>query len=113
VLVADEKVINDQVGDTPVAILCVDDYMQVFDRRIVGATLTFAKVQQGSGFVDNASGSAWSPTGSCTTGEHQGTQLAPIPHYNKIFWFVWSDYFPNCQIYGESGAAEGVTASAA
>jgi hypothetical protein len=112
-LVADEKVINDQVGDTPVAIFCVDDYMQAFDRRIVGATLTFAKVQQGSGFVDNESGSAWSPTGSCTTGEHHGTQLAPIPHYNKIFWFVWADYFPNCQIYGESGAAEGVTASAA
>ncbi len=113
VLVADKKVINDQVGDTPVAIFCVDDYMQVFDRRIVGATLTFAKVQQVSGFVDNESGSEWSPTGSCTTGEHHGTQLAPIPHYNKIFWFVWSDYFPNCQIYGESAAAEGVTASAA
>jgi len=113
VLVADKKVINDQVGDTPVAIFCVDDYMQVFDRRIVGATLTFAKAQQGSGFVDNESGSAWSATGSCTTGEHHGTQLVPIPHYNKIFWFVWADYFPNCQIYGESGAAEGVTASAA
>jgi hypothetical protein len=113
VLVADKKVINDQVGNTPVAIFCVDDYMQVFDRRIVGATLNFAKAEQGPGFVDNESGSEWSPTGRCTTGEHHGIQLAPIPHYNKIFWFVWSDYFPNSQIYGETDSAADVTESAA
>jgi hypothetical protein len=113
VLVADKKVINDQVGNTPVAIFCVDDYMQVFDRRIVGATLTFAKAEQGPGFVDNESGSEWSPIGRCTTGEHHGIQLAPIPHYNKIFWFVWSDYFPNSQIYGETDSVADVTESAA
>jgi hypothetical protein len=112
-LVADQKVINDQLGNTPLVIFCVDDYMQVFDRRIVGATLTFEKAGEGPGFIDKESGSEWSPTGRCLTGKHHGTQLAAIPHYNKIFWFVWSDYFPNCQIYGESGATEDVTASAA
>ena len=100
-VVEDRKIINDRLGDTPLAVFCVDDYMQVFDRRIVGATLTFDMPQQGPGFVDRETGSAWSPTGKCTSGEQRGTQLAPIPHYNKIFWFVWSDYYPDSVIYGE------------
>jgi hypothetical protein len=112
-LVADRKLINDQLGDTPLAIFCVDDYMQVFDRRIVGATLTFEKAEQGADFVDRESGSVWSPTGRCTAGEHHGTQLAAIPHYNKIFWFVWADYFPNSSRYGEAEGFEEVAVSAA
>lgn len=113
VVVADRKVINDQLGETPLVIFCVDDYMQVFDRRIVGATLTFDRSEQGPDFVDRESGSKWSPTGKCATGELHGTQLAAIPHYNKIFWFVWSDYFPHCGIYGEAENAAEVAASAA
>jgi hypothetical protein len=112
-VVTEQEVINDRLGDTPLAIFCDDDYMQVFDRRIVGATLNFEKTGDGSGFTDTESGSAWSPTGKCTSGAHQGTQLAAIPHYNKIFWFVWSDYFPNCDIYGETGNGAAVEASAA
>ena len=112
-VVADRKLINDQLGDTPLAIFCVDDYMQVFDRRIVGATLTFDRAEQGADFVDRESASVWSPTGRCTAGEHHGTQLAAIPHYNKIFWFVWADYFPNSSIYGEAESTGDVTASAA
>ena len=113
VVVTEQQVINDRLGDTPLAIFCVDDYMQVFDRRIVGATLTFEKAVAGSGFTDKESGSTWSPTGSCTAGQHQGTQLAAIPHYNKIFWFVWSDYYPNCDIYGDAESAADVEVSAA
>ena len=112
-VVAEQKVINDRLGNTPLVIFCIDDYMQVFDRRIVGATLTFEKEDQGSGFTDMESGSEWTPTGNCTSGKHQGTQLAAIPHYNKIFWFVWSDYFPNCDIYGDTGNGADVEASAA
>ena len=104
---------NDRLGETPLAIFCVDDYMQVFDRRVVGATLTFDKAAEGEGFTDRETGSVWSPTGICTSGQHQGTQLAAIPHYNKIFWFVWSDYFPNCDIYGESEIMTSAEASAA
>ena len=113
VVVADQKVINDRLGNTPLAIFCDDDYMQVFDRRIVGATLKFEKAVEGSGFTDTAGGSQWSPTGMCTSGKHQGTQLAAIPHYNKIFWFVWSDYYPNCDIYGKAEGVANAEASAA
>ncbi len=112
-VVADQEVINDRLGNTPLAIFCVDDFMQVFDRRVVGATLTFEKAGDGSGFTDKETGSDWSPTGRCTTGQHQGTQLAAVPHYNKICWFVWSDYYPNCDIYGDTVNASDVEASVA
>ena len=113
VAVSDHRIINDELGTTPLAIFCLDDYMQVFDRRVVGATLTFDKADQGSGFVDRETGSDWSVTGRCTSGRYFGTQLSAIPHYNKIFWFVWSDYFPNCTIYGEPEKVEEVTVSVA
>ena len=113
VVVADHEVINDSVGATPLTIFCFEDYMQVFDRRVVGATLTFEKAKQGPGFVDRETGSEWSMTGTCTTGKHFGTQLVAIPHYNKIFWFVWSDYFPNCDIYGAATNADDAAVSAA
>lgn len=112
-VVKEQRVINDRLGDTPLAIFCEDDYLQVVDRRVVGATLTFERAGQGPGFVDRESGSKWSPTGKCTSGKHEGTQLAPIPHYNKIFWFVWSDYFPDCDIYGDAASITEATASAA
>lgn len=113
IAVTDHKVINDVLGTTPLAIFCLDDYMQVLDRRIDGATLTFDKADQGSGFVDRETGSEWSATGKCTSGDYFGTQLSAIPHYNKIFWFVWSDYFPNCAIYGEPESIDRTAASAA
>jgi len=112
-VVAERKFINDQLGDTPLAIFCVDDYMQVFDRRVVGATLTFEGAQNGPGFVDRETGSEWSATGKCTQGEHRGTDLAVIAHYNKIFWFVWADYFPGCPIYGDATPVEKIAGTAA
>lgn len=111
--VAEQQVINDRLGDTPIAVFCEADFMQVYDRRVVGATLTFEKSAEGGQFTDRQSGSHWSATGHCIAGKHQGTQLAPIPHYNKIFWFVWSDYFPNCDIYGDISSGSGIEASAA
>jgi hypothetical protein len=98
--VATQKVINDQLGGDPLLILCVDDFMQVYDPRVdSGATLTFS-ASDGDRFVDQESGSEWSVTGACLAGKYEGRQLAPIPHYNKIFWYVWSDYFPNGEIFG-------------
>lgn len=102
-VVADRKLINDQIADTHLAIFCIDDYMQVFVRRIDGGTiLRFMKSVQAGIFVDVETGSEWSATGLALSGSYQGTQLKAIPHYSKIFWFVWSDYYPNCDIFGEA-----------
>lgn len=105
-VVAERKVINDELGDRHLAIFCVDDFMQVFDRRIDGDTvLTFGKTDQDGVFVDDETGSEWSVAGKAWSGAYEGSQLRAIPHYNKIFWFVWSDYFPGCDIYGDAGPA--------
>jgi len=113
-VVADRKVINDQIADMRLAIFCVDDFMQAFDRRVDGdAILTFEKSDEDDRFVDVETGSAWSATGACMSGQYEGRQLSAIPHYNKIFWYVWSDYFPGCEIFGAAKNIEGVEASAA
>jgi hypothetical protein len=113
-VVADRKVINDQIADMRLAIFCVDDYMQVFDRHIDGdAILTFEKSDEDDHFIDVGTGSEWSATGACISGKYEGRQLSAIPHYNKIFWYVWSDYFPGGEIFGVAKNIENVEASAA
>jgi hypothetical protein len=108
-VVADRQVINDQLADTQLTIFCVDDFMQVFDRRVDGDAIpAFGKSKQNDHFVDVETGSEWSTTGLCVSGEHEGRQLSAIPHYNKIFWYVWSDYFPDGEIFGMSKNAENV-----
>jgi len=101
---ADHEIVNDRLGDMHLAIFCVDDFMQVFDRHVDSNTiLAFGKSASDSRFVDLQTSSEWSATGACVSGEYEGRQLTPIPHYNKIFWYVWSDYYPNGAIFGESG----------
>jgi len=99
--VAAKKVINDQLGGKSLVIFCVDDFMQVCDRRIGDDTvLTFEWSEQAGKFIDQESGSEWSVTGACVAGKLKGKQLTLIPHYNKIFWYVWSDYFPDGEVFG-------------
>ena len=113
-VVADRKVINDQIADMHLAIFCVDDFMQVFDRRVDGdAILSFEKSDKDDHFVDVETGSEWSATGTCISGKYEGRQLSAIPHFNKIFWYVWSDYFPGGEIFGAAKNIENVEVSAA
>ena len=113
-VVADRKVINNQIADMRLVIFCVDDFMQVFDRRVDGdAILTFEKSDKDDRFVDVETGSEWSATGACMSGKYKGRQLSAIPHYNKIFWYVWSDYFPGGEIFGAAINIENIEASAA
>jgi len=113
-VVADRQVINDQLADTQLTIFCVDDFMQIFDRRVDGdAILTFEKSDKDDCFVDVETGSVWSATGLCVSGDHEGRQLSAIPHYNKIFWYVWSDYFPGGEVFGAAKNIENVEASVA
>ena len=104
-VIAEQKVINDQLGNSSLAIFCVDDYMQVFD-SCVGQdnTLTFTASDQDGRFIDDESGSEWSATGACVSGTYVGRQLSVIPHYNKIFWYVWSDYYPGGEIFGDESS---------
>ncbi len=101
--VARIRIINDRLGDRQVAILCDGDFIQVCDRRIDSDTaLTFDYSEQTGEIVDRESGSTWLPTGQCSAGKFKDRQLGLIPHYNKIFWYVWSDYFPNSDVFEDS-----------
>ncbi|MFQ6004209.1 MAG: DUF3179 domain-containing (seleno)protein [Woeseia sp.] len=112
-LAARETVINDQLAGTQLAIVCVDDYLQVFDRRLDNSAITLKSAGQPGLFVDEESGSQWSATGEGLSGRYEGTRLTAIPHYNKIFWYVWSDFFPGCDIFGAAKDAGQVETSAA
>ena len=50
-------------------------------------------------------GSTWAPTGTAVAGSLAGQQLAAVPHYNKIFWYVWSDFNPGTPIHAANSAA--------
>lgn len=104
--VADRGVINDKIGETELAIFGAGDFIQAYDRQLDADTiLTFRRADQDGRFVDLESGSEWMPTGVALSGQYAGSQLRAIPHYNKIFWYVWSDYFPNSEIFGVASSA--------
>jgi hypothetical protein len=96
----DARVINDAVGDVPIALVSESggDFVQVYDRRVDGRTLTLEVAGEGN-LRDAETGSTWSIAGTATAGELAGHQLEAVPHYNKIFWYVWSDFNPGSPIY--------------
>ncbi len=110
------QLIHDELGGTPLllAAACDGDYIQVFDRRLDdGQVLTFRPAETADHFVDNETGSEWAPTGNCMAGPLEGKRLKPVPHYNKIFWYVWSDFHPGTEIYQPAPAGEARAAAPA
>lgn len=108
-LFAGRTVINDSIGATPVLVAAAydGDLIQVFDRTIDGGEpLTFKASDTAERYIDNETGSEWTPTGECVGGAHHGQRLRQIPHYNKIFWYVWSDFHPGTEIYGSPGTGQ-------
>lgn len=102
---AEAPLINDHLGDQELLLVAAfnDDYIQVFDRQIKpGTTLTFKPSSRPGWFVDTHTDSEWSPQGQCKTGHYAGHRLRPFAHYNKIFWYVWADFFPGTDIYAHA-----------
>lgn len=100
----ERRLIEDELGGTPLLIVsdAAGDYVQVFDRRADGRTLSFSLDPEGERLHDAETGSTWTLTGEAVEGPLKGRALAPIPHYNKIFWYVWSDFHPGTDIYGDA-----------
>ena len=112
-VLSEAKVINDEVGTTPVAVFweagttsALDagaiaesrdvGAVGVFERDVEGQTLTFA--WGGEAFVDEETGSRWNILGLATEGELAGTQLTPIVHDNTL-WFAWAAFKPDTRVY--------------
>ncbi len=94
------RLVQDVVGGDPIVFLVSGegDCVQLFSRRLDGMTLDFRPDADGT-FVDAGTGSSWTSAGRCTAGLLAGRQLAAVPHYNKIFWCVWADFYPATAVH--------------
>ena len=113
-ILAQDLVINDRIAETdvvamwqPGAVSALDassidrsrdvGMAALFDRAIMGTTLTFKEVD--GAVIDVETGSVWNIFGTATDGELAGEQLRPInafPH----FWFAWAAFYPKTILYG-------------
>jgi len=95
--------LSDTLGSKPLIFFASHqgDYVQLFDRKVDGQVLDFRA--EGGGFVEKKTESIWDAKGVCIKGTMEGKKLDIIPHYNKIFWCVWSDFFPETAVYEPQG----------
>ncbi len=93
-------VINDRVGGLPV-VVAAGPTPHAYDRRVDGEVLTFAPAADGR---MRAGGSTWSvATGRALDGPHEGRRLRPATGVSSLFWFAWSEFNPDTEVYGEDG----------
>ena len=97
-------VVEDTVGGEPIVFLTSEDasLVHLFSRRIEPNRTLHLRSSAPEKFEDLETGSLWRCTGACVAGDLEGRQLDPIPHYNKIFWCVWADFFPSTKVYSDS-----------
>ena len=106
---AERRVINDRVGDTPVAVMwgaahtadALDD-SSIPDGRPIGTGVAFVAVTdhgpltfapaEGDLFTDAETDSTWNLLGQAVDGPLVGARLEFAPHRNE-FWFAWHAFF--------------------
>ena len=108
-------VVNDELGETPVAVLWGGDTADAldggviadsqaigsgtaFDRRVGDETLTFSSIGDDR-FSDAETGTVWSLLGVGLEGPLAGEELDVVTHRNE-FWFAWASFFPDAAVYG-------------
>ena len=69
----------------------------VFRSTVDGQALTFSADADGN-FTDEETGSTWNVVGNAIAGELEGQKLEPIPAVDG-FWFAWSAYRPNTEVF--------------
>lgn len=81
-----------------------------FDSEVDGQQLTFTLAEHVDGDIllrDQETGSLWSGlTGEATEGPLAGEMLAQIPSF-YAFWFAWSDFYVNTEVFEAAEAAAG------
>ena len=105
----EEEVVNTEINGQP-AVIYHDSQTttaMAYSRNVGDETLEFSlSTEEIDGvsrrwLVDEATGSKWLPlNGQAWSGDLQGTRLEPI-HAVNVFWFAWSDFYPETEIYGQ------------
>lgn len=92
-------VVNDAVGDLPVAVVADSTGTFVaYDRRVDGRAVAFEAAGDG---VIRGGGSRWAVvTGRALDGPHEGRTLRQANDRSPMFWFAWADFNPETEIYG-------------
>ena len=103
-----DAVVNDTIGGRPVVVAFDADTETgvAYAAEIDGRRLTFAAAEPGTGggaVSDAETGTRWSvATGEAIEGELAGHRLESLPSF-AVFWFAWSDYFPDGELYAPEG----------
>lgn len=110
VALQEEEVVNAEVNGEPVVIYYDSQtttalaFSRVVDGEVLEFSLSVEDEVDGVAkrwLVDDATGSEWLPlNGQAWSGEYQGTRLEP-EHAVNVFWFAWSDFYPDTEIYGQ------------
>ena len=110
VALQEEEVVNTEVNGEPVVIYYDSQtttalaYSRVVDGEVLEFSLSVEDEVDGVAkrwIVDKATGSQWLPlNGQAWSGDYQGTRLEPV-HAVNVFWFAWSDFYPETEIYGQ------------
>ncbi|MFQ5526130.1 MAG: DUF3179 domain-containing (seleno)protein [Thermoanaerobaculia bacterium] len=98
---ADTPAVEDTVGGEPIVFLASEggDLIHLFSSRLESGRVLHWQSTGPERFEDLETRSTWTCTGTCVAGELEGRRLESVPHYNKIFWCVWADYFPATTVY--------------
>jgi hypothetical protein len=98
---ASARVILDELGGTPIALLEADDRhsVRVFSRVVDGTTVDLLHKLDASParYIDERTGSEFDFTGRAVSGPLAGRQLTRVPHLSD-YWFDWRMYHPATSI---------------
>jgi hypothetical protein len=100
------RVVNDQVGGTPVVIVhqLASDTITAFDARLKGRALRFTPAdQEADQLLDLETHSSWNAYGLCLGGPLKGSQLKSLI-LEPEFWFAWSEFHAKTSVYSSGSA---------
>lgn len=105
--ISEQAIINDHFAGSEVVVTfdSTSESGAAFVSRLDGRDLTFEPASTRAGVSlmrDRETGTLWQAlTGQAIEGELFGERLERLPsHYS--FWFAWSDFHPETEIYGQS-----------
>lgn len=94
--ISERGVINDEVGGVPILLAGHRRAVAVFGRRLGDRVLEFAPGEQGT--MRDESGTVWNLRGVAVSGPLEGARLETHPHYSRVLWFIWSNFFPDTEV---------------
>lgn len=98
----DGSVINDSLGDQPIAVFHapIGDSGLAYSRVVGDQALTFQiEIASINVYSDQETGTLWTSTGLAIDGPLEGTQLEFVSSITTE-WYGWAEYHPTTAIYG-------------